>query len=183
MADEVTENTITNNVNNGVLGFEYPNPYPPRECDAQEVKEAEEKGEGCTKTIYFQLSGDKIANNTLENNGTNGSSKFNSQILLEGGLFPHKKYTSDNNCVSGNTFVGSATTWPQEIEGTWGCQNATTPPPAARSGGAGIRGTALRRIGDLPPRPAAAGTGSAGNDAEPVRRRTGRPAVPVATAV
>jgi hypothetical protein len=129
MADEVTENTITNNVNNGVLGFEYPNPYPPRECDAQEVEEAEEKGEGCTKTIYFQLSGDKIANNTLENNGTNGSSPFNSQILLEGGLFPHKRYTSDNDCVSGNTFVGSTTTWPEEIEGKWGCQNTTTPPP------------------------------------------------------
>jgi hypothetical protein len=129
MATETTENTITNNINNGVLGFEYPNPYPPRECNAKEVKEAEEKHEGCTKTIYFQLSGDKIANNTFENNGTHGTNKYNSQITLQGGFFPYRKFTSDNNCVSGNTFVGGATTYPENIEGTWGCQNNTTPPP------------------------------------------------------
>ncbi len=109
MADLVENNTITNNVNNGVLGFEYPNPFPPQ-----------------SNTIYFQLSGNKIANNTFENNGTNGN-VFNSDIMLQGGLFPHGKSTSDNNCVSGNTLTG--TTWPAAIEGTWGCGNAQTPPP------------------------------------------------------
>ncbi len=112
MADEVTEDTITNNVNNGVLGFEYPNPYPPQ-----------------ASTIYFQLAGNKIANNTLENNGTHGTSEYNSQIMLQGGIFPYKKYTSTNNCVSGNTFVGGDFTWPNKIEERWGCDNATTPPP------------------------------------------------------
>jgi hypothetical protein len=110
MADEVANNTITNNVNNGVLGFEYPNPYPPT-----------------PSTIYFQLSGNKIANNTFVNNGTNGK-LFNSDITLQGGLFPKGKYTSDNNCVSGNSFTGK--TYPEgEIETTFGCQNAHTPPP------------------------------------------------------
>jgi hypothetical protein len=49
--------------------------------------------------------------------------------MLQGGIFPYKKYTSDNNCVSGNTFVGGSLTWPHNIEGTWGCGNTTTPPP------------------------------------------------------
>ena len=33
-ADLIEENTISNNPNNGVLGFEYPNPFPPTERDA-----------------------------------------------------------------------------------------------------------------------------------------------------
>jgi hypothetical protein len=109
MGDLVENNTIVNNVNNGVLGFEYPNPYPPQE-----------------NTIYFQLTGNKIANNTFINNGTHGE-HFNGDILLQGGLFPHGKFTSDNNCVSGNSFTGA--TWPKNIEGTWGCQNEHTPNP------------------------------------------------------
>jgi hypothetical protein len=110
MADLVENNTIENNVNNGVLGFEYPNPFPPQ-----------------SNTIYFQLSGNKIANNTFVNNGTNGK-LFNSDITLQGGLFPKGKYTSDNNCVSGNSFTN--VNYPEGgIEGTWGCQNEHTPPP------------------------------------------------------
>jgi hypothetical protein len=125
MANLVENNTITNNVNNGVLGFEYPNPYPPQECTKQQEEE------GCVKTIFFQLSGNKIANNTFEGNGTNGKA-FNSDITLEAALFPHGKFKSDNNCVSGNSFTN--TTFPKNIEGTWGCQNTTTPPPAPGGG-------------------------------------------------
>jgi hypothetical protein len=122
MADLVESNTITNNVNNGVLGFEYPNPYPPQEgC----TKELEEKGV-CTRTIYFQLSGNKIANNTFEGNGTSGK-EFASDITLQGGIYPHGKYKSTNNCVSGNSLTNG--TFPAAIEGTWGCSNMTTPPP------------------------------------------------------
>ena len=51
-ADLVEGNTITNNPTDGVLAFEYPNPFPP----------------GPT-TIYFQLAGNKIANNTFSGNG------------------------------------------------------------------------------------------------------------------
>jgi hypothetical protein len=129
MGDLVENNTIVNNVNNGVLGFEYPNPYPPTPgC----TKELEEKGT-CVRTIYFQLAGNKIANNTFVNNGTSGK-EFASDITLQGGIYPHGKYTSDNNCVSGNSLTGP--TFPAAIEGTWGCGNATTPPP--NNGLAGI---------------------------------------------
>lgn len=122
MADLIENNIITKNVNNGVLGFEYPNPYPPEEgC----TKELAEKGV-CTQTIYFQLTGNKIANNTFEENGTSGA-EFASDITLQGGIYPHRSFKSVNNCVSGNTLTGA--TYPANIEGTWGCQNATTPPP------------------------------------------------------
>src|SRR5207245_7260001 len=47
-ADLVDSNTITNNVNNGVLAFEYPNPFPPQ-----------------ADTIAFQLAGNRISNNTF----------------------------------------------------------------------------------------------------------------------
>jgi hypothetical protein len=33
---------------------------------------------------------------------------------------------SVNNCLSGNTFTTSV---PAGVQGTWGCQNATTPNP------------------------------------------------------
>jgi hypothetical protein len=49
--------------------------------------------------------------------------------MLQGGVFPHGKYTSDNNCVSGNSYSAAVPSYPANIEGTWGCQNTTTPPP------------------------------------------------------
>ena len=44
---------------------------------------------------------------------------------MEGGLFGQMKSTND--CVSGNSFT--AATYPANVEGTWGCQNSTTPNP------------------------------------------------------
>jgi len=108
--DLVEHNTITGNNSDGVLGFEYPNPYPPTE-----------------QTIYFALAGNKISDNVFSGNGIGGGAggTFAGDIMLFGGLFrPH----STMNCVSGNTFT--AATWPAEIEGEWGCQNKTTPNPA-----------------------------------------------------
>ena len=160
MANLVENNTITNNVNNGVLGFEYPNPYPPEEC----TQELEEKGV-CAKTIYFQLSGNKIADNTFMNNGTSGK-QFASDITLQGGIYPHKKFTSDNNCVSGNSLTNI--TYPAEIENMWGCQNMTTPPPNNGFGCDRIPGDPLRRIGETAQSGGAAGAADAGNDARPV---------------
>jgi hypothetical protein len=116
-ADLVENNVITKNYNNGVLGFEYPNPFPPT-----------------AETIYFQLTGNKIANNTFEENGGSGLT-FAGDITLQGGVFPYKNHESTNNCVSGNTITGK--TAPANIEGTWGCQNNTTPPPANGLGGIG----------------------------------------------
>ena len=101
-ADLVRNNTIRNNVNFGILAFENPNPFPPTE-----------------DTIYFQVSANKFAHNLLMNNGTRSGG---ADIGLEGGLFGSKQ--SVNNCFSDNAF---ATSIPPNVEGTWGCQNATTP--------------------------------------------------------
>jgi hypothetical protein len=106
-ADLVENNEITKNVNNGVLAFEYPNPFPPQ-----------------SNTIYFQLAGNKIANNTFTGNGTSGA-KFAGDVMMSGGNFGEGNST--NNCLSGNKFT--AATYPAEIEKTWGCQNKTTPNP------------------------------------------------------
>jgi hypothetical protein len=106
-ADLVEGNTIRNNANNGLLGFEFPNPFPPQE-----------------NTIFFQLAGNRISDNTFSGNGTLGGA-FAGDVSLEGGFFGQKKST--NNCLSGNTFT--AATFPAKIEETWGCQNSTTPNP------------------------------------------------------
>ncbi len=112
MADLIENNTITKNVNNGVLGFEYPNPFPPE-----------------LNTIFFQLTANKVADNTFEENGTSGA-YLAGDITLQGGAYPygrHDKYTSDNNCVSGNTTT--AALHPADLETTFNCSHATTPPP------------------------------------------------------
>jgi hypothetical protein len=109
-ADLVEENTITNNASDGVLAFEYPNPFPPVPG----------------VTIYLQNSGNKVANNTFSGNGTLGlAPAFEGDIAFEGGVFAAKK--SVDNCFSGNTTPD--TTYPANLEGEWGCQNNTTPNP------------------------------------------------------
>ncbi len=105
--DLIEENTITDNPTDGVLGFEYPNPFPPQE-----------------DTIAFQLNGNRISDNTFSGNGTAGGA-FAGDVMLAGGLFG--KQQSTNNCLSGNSF--SDATYPEDIEGEWGCQNSTTPNP------------------------------------------------------
>ena len=118
-AVQVEKNVITNNPNDGVLGLEYPNPFPPQE-----------------NTIFFQLSGNKINDNTFENNGYNPGLEesplkvFNGDVALLSSfaeLFGGPAANSVNNCASGNSFSGA--TFPASIEGTWGCQNKTTPNP------------------------------------------------------
>ena len=103
-ADLIENNTITGNPNFGVLGFEFPDPFPPTRS-----------------TIYFQLSGNRISSNRFSSNGFRSGG---ADIGLAGGVFGSRN--SVNNCVSGNVF---ATSVPAGIEGTWGCQNATTPNP------------------------------------------------------
>ena len=100
--DLVQNNKISGNPNFGIFAFEAPNPFPPT-----------------AQTINFQVSGNKFASNTLTNNGTR---KGGADIGLEGGAFGSMQ--SVNNCFSGNQFKTSD---PANIEGTWGCQNATTP--------------------------------------------------------
>jgi hypothetical protein len=101
-ADLVDNNTIRGNPAFGVFIFEQPNPYPPT-----------------AKTVYFQAAGNRVSDNRFSGNGTVAGG---ADIGLEGGVLP--TMNSVNNCFSGNTF---ATSIPAGIEGTWGCQNATTP--------------------------------------------------------
>jgi hypothetical protein len=101
-ADLVEENTIRDNPTFGVLVLERPDPFPPR-----------------SDTVYFQSSGDRVSDNTLTGNATVQGTY---DIGLEGGVFGTQN--SVNDCFSGNTFGTSS---PAGIEGTWGCQNATTP--------------------------------------------------------
>jgi hypothetical protein len=117
----VENNLIKNNPNDGVLGFEYPNPFAPPAYEG---------------TIFFQLSANRISNNTFENNGFNvPGNQFAGDVSLVSdfaNLFGNApESTSFNNCASGNTFADA--TFPASIEGTWGCQHKTTPKP----GGAG----------------------------------------------
>jgi hypothetical protein len=105
--DLVEHNIITDNPSDGVLAFEYPNPYPP-EAD----------------TVYFQNAGNKVADNTFSGNGYLDGA-FSGDVAFEGGIFG--TYTSTNNCLTGNSFADA--TYPADIEGEWGCQNKTTPNP------------------------------------------------------
>ncbi len=103
--DAVENNTIKGNVNDGFLGFEYPNPFPQEE-----------------DTILFALSGDKVANNTFEDNG-GSDTPYSKDLMMQGGFF----VSSPNNCAIGNTTPDG--TQPEDIEGTWSCNNSTTPSP------------------------------------------------------
>jgi hypothetical protein len=102
-ADLAENNTIRGNPAFGVLIFEQPWPFP--------VVPG--------KTVFFQASGNRVSNNSFASNGT---APGGADMGLEGGVFG--SMNSVNNCFSGNAF---ATSIPAAIEGTWGCQNATTP--------------------------------------------------------
>ncbi len=117
-ADLVEGNEITDNPSNGVMAFEYPNPYPPT-----------------SYTLYFQLAGDKIANNKFAGNGYAGGS-YAGAILLQGGIFggykkggAPKAPNSTMDCASGNTYEPGEASYPEGLETTWNCSNNTTPNP------------------------------------------------------
>jgi hypothetical protein len=105
-ADLVDSNTISGNPSSGILGIENPDPFPPT-----------------MNTIYFQLSGNKISNNKFSGNATNPDPNA-ADIVLAGGLFGTMQ--SVNNCAIGNTLTKTV---PANLEGSWGCNNMTTPNP------------------------------------------------------
>ncbi len=114
-ADLVEGNVITDNPNDGVLGFEYPNPFTP---------ENEFAG-----TLFFQLAGNRISNNTFAQNGAKGRA-FTGDVTLAGGfseIFGYPESHSVNNCVSANLLTDA--TFPAKIQEGWGCQHKTTPSP------------------------------------------------------
>ena len=100
--DLIENNTIRGNPTFGVLVLERPDPFPPT-----------------SETAYFQSSGNRVSDNRFTGNATVAGT---ADLGLEGGVFG--TMNSVNNCFSGNTFTTSI---PAGIEGTWGCQNATTP--------------------------------------------------------
>ena len=115
-ADLVEKDIIASNPINGVLGLEYPNPFPP-----------------VADTIFFPLTGNRVSSNLFIHNGYDpaySGSPFTGDVMLTGGygeLFGGPEAHSTNNCVSGNVFTDA--TFPAKIEGEWGCQNTTTPNP------------------------------------------------------
>lgn len=111
-ADLLEGNTITDNPSDGVLAFEYPNPYEPPEFK---------------NTIFFQLAGNKIADNTFSGNGGAPLTEvnFGGDVMMTGGLFGTQEST--NNCLSANTFADAV--YPANIEEAWGCQHKLTPNP------------------------------------------------------
>jgi hypothetical protein len=114
-ADLIQGNLITGNPSDGVLGFEYPNPFNPEE--------------GFPGTIFFQLAGNRISANLFARNGSRGGA-FAGDIMLAGGfseVFGYPESHSENNCVSANILTDP--TFPANIQKTWGCQHATTPSP------------------------------------------------------
>ncbi len=133
-ADLVKDNTISGNPNVGVLGFEYPNPFPlPPFC---------ENPEGCG-TIDFQFAGNRISGNTFSGNGSNGGALAGDVTMLSGSGewldenfgFTYPPAASVDNCLSANHF--SDATYPANIERTWGCKHATTPNPGGGALGVG----------------------------------------------
>jgi hypothetical protein len=117
-ADLVRGNTIRDNPNFGLLMHEYPDPFPP-----------------VRRTIFFQTSGNRAEGNVLSGNG---SRPGGADLGLEGGAFGSMR--SVNDCFTANRF---ATSIPAGIEGTWGCQNATTP-----NGGTGLVGELLTLLSE-----------------------------------
>lgn len=115
--DLFEDNTITGNPTFGVLVLERPDPFPVT-----------------SKTVFFQSSGNEFSDNQITGNA-HESGTFD--IGLEGGVFGTQN--SVNNCFSGNTFGTSS---PANIEGTWGCQNTTTP-----NGGATLFSEILKLVG------------------------------------
>ena len=131
-ADLVKDNTISGNPNVGVLGFEYPNPFPlPPFC---------ENPEGCG-TIDFQFAGNRISGNTFANNGSNGGAFAGDVTMLSGSGewldenfgFTYPPAASVDNCLTGNHF--SDATYPANIERNWSCRRASTPNPGGGAAG------------------------------------------------
>jgi hypothetical protein len=107
-ADELDSNTITGNPSTGILGLENPDPFPV-----------------VASTVFFQLSGNKIANNMFSGNATNPDAAA-ADVVLVGGLFGTRQST--NNCLTGNTLTK---TTPPDLATTWDCAMASTPNPGA----------------------------------------------------
>jgi ribosomal protein L24 len=123
-ADLIEQNVISKNANDGVFGIEFPNPFLPPTFEFEEAPGV------IGHSIFFQLAGNKISNNQFLRNGHPHGGVFTGDVTLASGaneIFHGVESQSKNNCLSGNSFGDG--TFPRGIQGTWGCQNNTTPNP------------------------------------------------------
>jgi hypothetical protein len=125
-ADLIEHNVISKNTNDGLVGIEVPIPFtPPPFFNPPFVG-----------SIFFQLAGNKISSNQFVRNGHAHGGPFTGDVTLGSGAdeiflgLPESQ--SKNNCLSGNSFGDG--TFPKGIQGTWGCQNNTTPNPGGAPG-------------------------------------------------
>jgi hypothetical protein len=102
--DLFSRNVISGNRNFGILGFEFPDPFP-----------------GTEQTVYFQLSGNRFERNTLRG--------ARIDLGLAGGLFGAR--ASLNNCVAGNLY---RTSLPVDLGPWSCANATTPNPDAATSG-------------------------------------------------
>ncbi len=120
------------------MAFEYPNPFSLEDIENPELGKKHEEERGYP-TIYFQLSGDKIAKNTFSENGE--GKPYQGDVFMFGGVFsPNKKWQSQNNCVGtgaeANTFTSATFPERAELETKFSCTNTTTAEPEPGDPGA-----------------------------------------------
>jgi hypothetical protein len=124
-ADLIEHNVISKNTNDGLIGIEVPIPFTPPPFFNPPFQ----------GSIFFQLAGNKISNNQFLRNGHAHGGPFTGDVTLGSGaneIFREVPSESTNNCLSGNSFGDG--TFPRGIQGTWGCQNNTTPNPGGAPG-------------------------------------------------
>jgi hypothetical protein len=128
-ADLIEHNVISKNANDGLIGIEVPIPFLPP------LFEFEVAPGVIGHSIFFQLAGNKVSNNQFLRNGHPHGGLFTGDVTLGSGaneIFRMVPSESTNNCLSGNSFGDG--TFPRGIQGTWGCQNNTTPNPGGAPG-------------------------------------------------
>jgi hypothetical protein len=128
-SDLIEHNVISKNTNDGMIGIEVPIPFLPPTFEFEIAPGV------FGKSIFFQLTGNRISNNQFVRNGHAHGGPFTGDVTLGSGaneIFRGVASESTNNCLRGNSFGDG--TFPKGIQGTWGCQNNTTPNPGGAPG-------------------------------------------------
>ena len=172
-ADLIENNVITKNVNNGVLGFEYPNPFPPQEGCTQELEE-----KGCARARSTSSSPATRSPTTCSKKTVRAAKNSPATSRCRAGSTRTTQHMSTMNCVTGNSLTAGDV--PGEHRRDLGLPEQHDAAAEQRPGCDRLRGDPLRRIGAAAQTGWTAGAGAAGNDAEPVRKRSEQPALPVA---
>ena len=169
-AVQVKGNTIADNPNDGVLGFEYPNPFPPT-----------------AETIFFQFAANQISNNWFQNNGYNESPLLSGSPFTGGGSAERLRGTLRGPDVAVRKQLGQRQSFfggdlPSGPRQNLGLQQQEHPKPGRRPAGGGIPLDPPGRIeihsGKPDPSCGSAGASGTADDAKPVQGRSEEPALP-----